>query len=75
MVYEYINMIDRTTKQGIQAIYIVRGKYKKLHTITNNLNLIHYITHKATKYETLLLSTYEYNQRIKEANNKGYRVI
>ena len=75
MVYEYINMIDRTTKQGIQAIYIVRGKHKKLHTITNNLNLIHYITHKAIKYDTQVLSAYEYKQRIREANRKGYAVI
>jgi len=75
MVYEYINMINRSTKQGIQVIYITKGKHKKIHTITNNLNLIHYISNKATKYTTLMLSTYEYSKRIEEANRKGYTVI
>ncbi|AKC02738.1 hypothetical protein CPT_Stills110 [Bacillus phage Stills] len=74
MKYEYINMINRNTMKGIQAIYITIRNRKKLHTITNDLNMIHRISNKATKYTTEYMSTYEYNKRIREANKKGYEV-
>ncbi|AGY48400.1 hypothetical protein Slash_111 [Bacillus phage Slash] len=74
MLYEYINMINRTTKEGIQAIYITVRKRKKLHVITNDLNMIHRITNNATQYETQYMTGYEYKKRIVEANNKGYEV-
>jgi hypothetical protein len=74
MLYEYINMINRTTKEGIQAIYITVRKRKKLHTITNDLNMIHRITNKAIQYDTQYITGYEYKKRIVEANKKGYEV-
>lgn len=74
MIYEYINMINRTTKEGIQAIYITVRKRKKLHVITNDLNMVHRITNKATQYETQYITGYEYKKRITEARKKGYEV-